>query len=83
MVLFFRETFATENDFFYSFIHTPCVACHLRNYENGCKREQNWTNARNRAQIPTEIDNDENKMINDTQFKSIIYLGVINGERDK
>lgn len=29
------------------------------------------------------IDNDENKMINDTQFKSIIYLNVINGNRDK
>lgn len=24
-----------------------------------------------------------NKMINDTQFKSIIYLGVINGNQDK
>lgn len=31
----------------------------------------------------TEQAIDESKMINDAQFKSIIYLKVINGNRDK
>lgn len=35
------------------------------------------------AMYAEHIDNDENKMINGTQFKSIIYLNVINGNRDK
>lgn len=39
--------------------------------------------ARERKQDTPKIDNDENKMINDTQFKSIIYLSIINGGRDK
>lgn len=43
---------------------------------------QNWKERMSMSDMPN-IDNDENKMINDTQFKSIIYLNVINGNRDK